>query len=140
MGLYLLLWEVMTRIIRTNWKILGIWRFLFAFIDMSHQSIRLHYVFWVEWALNIICRFCMNWKIELIAWLFFDARGFYFWPRWLFLLSAWNFGTIQFFSLFLLFATKPSHFCCTVETYFTGKAVVKWLIWVNDWLVGNRFV
>jgi hypothetical protein len=140
MGLYLLFWEVMTRIIRTNWKIFCIWRFLFAFIDMGHQSIRLHDMFWIEGTLNVICCFCMNWKIELIAWLFFDSRGFHFWPRWFFWLSAWDFGTIQFFSLFLLFTAEPSHFCYTVETYFTGKAVVKWLIWVNDWLVGNRFV
>ena len=86
--LYLLFWEVMARIVRTNWKIFCIWRFLFAFVDMGHQSIGFHDVFWVEGTLNIICSFCMNWKIKLIAWLLFDSRSFHFRSRWFFRLCA----------------------------------------------------
>ena len=138
--LYLLFWEVMAGIIRTNWKIFCIWRFLFAFVDMGHQSIGFHNVFWVERTLNIICSFCMNWKIKLIAWLLFDSRSFHFRSRWFFRLCTWYFGTIQFFSLFLLFAAKSAHFCHTVVSSFTGEAVVKWIIGVNNWLEGDRFV
>lgn len=135
MGLDLFCREVVSRIVRAFGEVFGIRWFFLATVNMSNKAVWLHDVLGVEGALHKGGSFSMSWEIKFICGFFLHYRL----PdlrlcRFL-CLSIRDSWSVQFFSIFLLLATKSTNLSYSNAIYIglTCKTIIKWMVNWTEW-------